>query len=293
MAEAVALLALGQPEDLAVFLGDHDAAVVEVRAGWRRRVGTGPVLVEVRRDELLELRAVGRSGFADVHSAASRSRSAATDGRSAARSTHSASGRMVVQVDAQTRLGAEDPGQVRDVREPELPAGQEGPSREAIVEQGELVAEPVARVVLSAAQGVVRTAERVEPLDEETPLGALGRVGRPERRLRIALLEVLVDDHRLGQDELVLFEHRHLAQRVLLVDPRGPVAQVDHDRLVVDALLGEDDPDPCAVRAAVGVVERDHGLDAKRRGQGRRGGSARTGSGTGRSARRSPGLRSS
>ena len=108
MAEAVALLALGQPEDLAVFLGDHDAAVVEVWAGWRRRVGTSPVLVEVRPDELLELRAVGRSGFADVHSAANSSRSAATDGRSAARSTHSArvgwSSRSTPRLDSARRI---------------------------------------------------------------------------------------------------------------------------------------------------------------------------------------------
>ena len=40
---------------------------------------------------------------------------------------------MNVQVDTETRLGAEDPGQVRDVCEPEFLSGQERPFSEAIV----------------------------------------------------------------------------------------------------------------------------------------------------------------
>ena len=46
-----------------------------------------------------------------------------------------------------------------------------------------------------------------------------------------------------------------LAARVQVVDPRRPVAQVDLDRLVVEALLGEDDPDAGAVRARGRVVQ--------------------------------------
>ena len=47
--------------------------------------------------------------------------------------------------------------------------------------------------------------------------------------------------------------------RVLLVEPGGPVGEVDLDGLELDPLLGEDDPDARGVGTACGVVERDHG----------------------------------
>src|SRR5262249_1867980 len=47
-------------------------------------------------------------------------------------------------------------------------------------------------------------------------------------------------------------------ERVLLVDPRRPVVEVDLHGLVLDPLLGERDPHARAVRTAIGVVERDH-----------------------------------
>src|SRR4029450_2455050 len=73
----------------------------------------------------------------------------------------------------------------------------------------------------------------------------------------IALLQVLHDHGRLRQAERALLEHRDLPHRVLLVQPRGAGGQVDHDRLVRDAFFGEQDPHPGAVRAPVGVVERE------------------------------------
>ena len=45
------------------------------------------------------------------------------------------------------------------------------------------------------------------------------------------------------------------AARVQLVEPRGPVAQVDHDRLELEPLLGERDPHARAVRARRRVVQ--------------------------------------
>src|SRR5262249_59914126 len=47
--------------------------------------------------------------------------------------------------------------------------------------------------------------------------------------------------------------------RVLLVQPRGPVGEVDLDGLELDALLGEHDPRSRGVGTARSVVQRDHG----------------------------------
>src|SRR5579875_374570 len=51
----------------------------------------------------------------------------------------------------------------------------------------------------------------------------------------------------------------HPSSRVLLVQPGGPVLEVDLDHLHLDPLLGQNDADAGAVGAASGVVERDHG----------------------------------
>ena len=51
----------------------------------------------------------------------------------------------------------------------------------------------------------------------------------------------------------------HASGRVLLVEPGGPVGEVDLHGLELDPLLGEDDPDPRDIGTARGVVERDHG----------------------------------
>src|SRR5262249_40259284 len=83
-------------------------------------------------------------------------------------------------------------------------------------------------------------------------------VGGPERRLRITLLEVLVDDGRLREQERILLEHRNAPLPILLVDPGRPFVEVDLYDLVLDALLGERDAHARAVRAAAGVVEGDH-----------------------------------
>src|SRR4029450_4965274 len=82
---------------------------------------------------------------------------------------------------------------------------------------------------------------------------------------RVALLEVLHDHLGLRQDEpLVLLVDGHLAQRVLLVDQRRPVVEVDLDRLVRDPLLRERDPRARGVRATVGGVEGRHFLTLTR-----------------------------
>ena len=62
----------------------------------------------------------------------------------------------------------------------------------------------------------------------------------------------------------VLLDHRHASGRVLLVDPRRPVVEVDLDGLELDALLREGDADARAVRTARRVVERErHGWTPK------------------------------
>src|SRR5262249_25727360 len=161
-------------------------------------------------------------------------------------------------VNAQPVARAQDQGDVRDVRETELAAGEVRLRVQDRVQLRQLGVEALTCSVLVPPQRVVGLRELVEAEDEEAPEGALRRVGRPQGRLWIALLEVLVDHGRLRQDEGVLFENRHTSERVLLVDPRRPVVQVDLDRLVLDPLLRERDSNARAVRTPVGVVERDH-----------------------------------
>ena len=68
--------------------------------------------------------------------------------------------------------------------------------------------------------------------DEEPDEGAIGGIRGQERRLRVAVLEELHDHRRLGQRPPVfLLDDGHAAARVLPVEPRGPVGQVDLDRL--------------------------------------------------------------
>src|ERR1051326_2647285 len=63
----------------------------------------------------------------------------------------------------------------------------------------------------------------------------------------------LYEKNPLGK--VPVLEDGDLAERVLLVQPSGPVGEVDLDVLVLDALLGEHDPDARAEGAPIGVVE--------------------------------------
>ena len=70
----------------------------------------------------------------------------------------------------------------------------------------------------------------VEPVEEDPQLLAARGVGREERRLRKALLEVLEDARRVVQDEVAVDEDGHellAADR----DDRAPVGRVDVDPL--------------------------------------------------------------
>ena len=147
---------------------------------------------------------------------------------------------------------------VPGVGEPELTPRQIWLLLEHRVQSRERCTEAVRGAVLAAPQRVVRARQLVEAEHEQPPERALARIRRPQRRLRVTLLQVLVDHGRLGEHEGVLLEDGHLAQRVLLVDPRGAVVEVDLHGLVLDPLLCEHDADARAVWAAVGVVERDH-----------------------------------
>ena len=46
------------------------------------------------------------------------------------------------------------------------------------------------------------------------------RVARPQRDLGKDVLEILVDDGRVGDDDAVVIEHRHLSFRVDREEPR-------------------------------------------------------------------------
>ena len=86
------------------------------------------------------------------------------------------------------------------------------------------------RAVLPAPQGVVGTGQLVVAEDEEPNEGTVGGIGGQQRRLRVALLEELHDHRRLRQRRaVVLLDHRDTSGRVLLVEPGGPVGEVDLD----------------------------------------------------------------
>ena len=193
----------------------------------------------------------------DRHSAATSICSAATDGPQAGALDPVGERRPRLERDAEQVARPQQPGQERDVGEAEGAAAQPGRAGEHRVQEAELLLEASARTLLATPERVVRLREVVEAEDEQPSGRTLARIVRPQRRLGVALVQELRDHRRLGQDPAVLVEHRHLAGRVHLVQPRGPVGEVDLDRLVRDLLLGQDDPDPGAVGAASSVVERD------------------------------------
>ena len=194
------------------------------------------------------------------HSAATIPTSAAIAGRCSSRASQSASEGKAVELDAEHVARAQEPRDERDVREPVLRAAEVRPLAEQRVEPAERGVERLGRAVLPAPKGVVGTGQLVVAEDEEPNEGAVGGIGGQQRRLRVALLEELHDHRRLRQRRaVVLLDHRDTSGRVLLVEPGGPVGEVDLDGLVLDALLGEDDPDPRDIGTACGVVERDHG----------------------------------
>src|SRR5579872_982663 len=150
------------------------------------------------------------------------------------------------------------PRHVRDVREAVLGAAEPRPLLEGRVEAIELLGEERVRAGLAAAQRVIRLRERVVPEDAQPRERAVGRVGGEERRIGIALLEVLHDHRRLRERPAVLLDDGNAPGRVLLVDPPWPIVEVDLDRLEFDVLLGEDDAHARAVRTARRVVQRQH-----------------------------------
>ena len=79
-----------------------------------------------------------------------------------------------------------------------------------------------------------------------------------ERRLGIALLEVLHDHRGLGQEPARPPRPRARGRSRSSRRSRRAGREVDLDRLVLDVLLGEHDAHARAVRAARCVVEREH-----------------------------------
>ena len=91
---------------------------------------------------------------------------------------------------------------------------------------------PTAPRRLPPRVGARSTASRAGRSGTRAAARRRARRRRPARaQARVALLEVLVDHRRLGEDERVLLQDRHASEGVLLVDPRRTVVEVDLDRL--------------------------------------------------------------
>ena len=192
-----------------------------------------------------------------TYSAATTAASAATAGRWSSRPSQSATAGWLSSV-TPSESRAQHPRHVRDVGEPVLGAAEPRALAERDVELRELLVEQRRRAVLAAPQRVVRLREVVVPEDPKSRKRAVCGVGCEQRRLGIPVFEELHDHRGLRQQPAVLLEHRYAPRRILLVDPRGTIAEVDLDRLVLDILLGEHDAHTRAVRAARSVVEREH-----------------------------------
>ena len=84
---------------------------------------------------------------------------------------------------------------------------------------------------------------------------AAGGVGREERRLREALLEMLEDARRVVQDEVAVDEHGH---ELLAADrhDRAAIVGIDVDPLDAHPLVRERQRDPLHVRREGDPVER-------------------------------------
>jgi hypothetical protein len=83
----------------------------------------------------------------------------------------------------------------------------------------------------------------VEPVDEDPHLGATRRILREEGMLRVALLEVLDDDHRVPHDGSVVVDDRYQVLPRDAADERT-VLVVDPDRLDGELLVRERQRDP-------------------------------------------------
>src|SRR5439155_3176109 len=100
-------------------------------------------------------------------------------------------GLVRLERDAEHVARAENPGGVRDVREPVCIAAQPRASSERCIESRELLVEARGSALLAAAQRVVRLRERVVPEDPESRERTIGGIRGEERGLGVALLEVL------------------------------------------------------------------------------------------------------
>ena len=166
--------------------------------------------------------------------------------------------RVGLEGHAEQVAGANDPRHEGDVREPELAPGQERRRGECRVERAERLREFRLGPRIPAAQVVVGAREVVASEDAKPRSRARRVLGRQQRRLGVPLLEELVDHGRLGQGPAVLLQDRHTTRGIQLVQPGRPILQIDHDRIVGHALLGQHDPHPGAVRTAWGVDEPQH-----------------------------------
>src|SRR6185503_201030 len=91
--------------------------------------------------------------------------------------------------------------------------------------------------------------------------GALERIARV-KRVRRRLLEVLADDRRLEERDVVDLQERRLPERRLRQEPGRLLGEVDVDALEGEALLHEGDGDALDVGAEVVAHERQlrHGI---------------------------------
>ena len=106
------------------------------------------------------------------------------------------------------------------------------------------------------AAGALQTGIAV--IDPNARPRSLERIFRHERHSGIFFVEVFVDDRRLVNDRVAVYQHRHLAVGIQLEQLPGFVLKVAFDEIVGELFFRQDKPCPVGVRSSVARIEFHH-----------------------------------
>ena len=76
--------------------------------------------------------------------------------------------------------------------------------------------------------------------------------------MRVTLVEVFGNDHRLVQDEIAIHQRRDALHRIQVDQIFRRFGRIDENQIVADALGGEDQTDAMAMDAIAGRIQREN-----------------------------------